>query len=138
MTAKISQQVVPRRKKAVGVTRAQSSGVSQRVRGNIMQRGSINSSAFSLALGCIALVSVALLGFFYLQQVVNTASEGTDIHELESTIVGLKEKQKELELQGAQLRSLQAVEESVDKLNLVQTNKVSYLAVPDGHVAVAN
>lgn len=85
--------------------------------------------------GILALMLVGALGFFYLQQVVNTASQGTDIHHLESEITNLRERQRELELEGASLRSLQAVEDRVEKLNLVTTDQVSYLAPTRSRVA---
>ncbi len=85
--------------------------------------------------GLIAILMVGLLGFFYLQQVVNTASQGTDVRELESNIVELRERQRQLELEGAELRSLQVVEERVKQLNLVSTDKVTYLAPVQDRVA---
>lgn len=101
------------------------------------QRGSVDHATVTITLGLISLLLVGLLGFFYLQQVVNTASQGTDIHALESQIIELKERQKQLELEGAQLRSLQAVQERIKKLNLVQTERVTYLAPVQDRVAAA-
>jgi hypothetical protein len=91
-----------------------------------------------MSLGLIALLTVALLGFFYLQQVMSTASQGTDIHALESKIVDLKEKQRQLELEGAQLRSLKTIEGNVQQLNLVTTDKVAYLTAPTDKVALSD
>lgn len=85
----------------------------------------------------MSLVGVALLGFFYLQQVLGTASQGTDIQNLESRVLELNKQQRVLELQGAELRSIQAVEERVKQLNLITVDRVAYLASPSGHVAVA-
>lgn len=88
-------------------------------------------------LGMSAVTIVGMLGFFYLQQVVHTASQSTDVRELESKITDLKEKQRVIELKGAQLRSLKNVEDDTEKMNLVPTEKVSYLApVLDDHVAL--
>ncbi len=84
----------------------------------------------------MALITVSLLGFFYLQQVVHTASQGTDVHVLESEIANLREQQRQLELDGASLRSLNTIEDHVQKLNLVATDKVSYLAATSDKVAV--
>lgn len=120
MTANISQHVISRRLSA----------------GHRTQHGSITHTTVTAAFGVSTLVLLTMLGFFYLQQVLHTASQGTDIHTLESQLVDLKQEQRQLELEGAQLRSLQTVEERVQKLNLAPVNHVTYLnQVPD-HVAV--
>ena len=101
-------------------------------------RGSINHTMAIMMLGVTAVTLVGMLGFFYLQQVVHTASQSTDVRELESKITDLKEKQRVIELQGAELRSLKNVEDDMEKMNLVPTDKVSYLApVLEDHVALA-
>jgi hypothetical protein len=80
----------------------------------------------------VALLSLSGLGFFYLQQVFGTASHGVDIQSLETELLELKEEQRKLELEGAQLRSIQAVEERVQQLNLAPVDQVAYLLpVPD-------
>lgn len=114
MTANIQQRITPRVKNS---------------------RGSVNHTTAALMFGIAAVGIVGLLGFFYLQQVVHTASQGTDIHQLESSISDLKEKQRVLELEGAQLRSLKNIEGDAQQLNLVPTEKVSYLAEVNEHLA---
>lgn len=116
MTAKISQHVLVRRR--------------------FQQRGSVDHSTITIGLGLTGLVMVTLLGFFYLQQVIHTAAQGTDAQVMESQVVELKDRQRALELEGAQLRSLQTVEQRVQKLNLVLTDKVSYLAAKSNQVAL--
>ncbi len=81
---------------------------------------------------------VALVGFFYLQQVFGTASRGTDIQALQSQVGELREQQRQLELDGAQLRSIQAVEQRVNTLNLVAVDSVAYLASQPDKVAVVS
>lgn len=122
MTPKITQQVAPRNGRRT-------------VRARYSNRGAINHTTAALVFGVAAVAIVGMLGFFYLQQVVQTASQGTDIHQLEATLIELKEKQRVLELKGAELRSLQNVEQDVEKMNLVPTDKVSYLAPIDDRVA---
>ncbi|MEK7499989.1 MAG: hypothetical protein AAB649_05285 [Patescibacteria group bacterium] len=123
MTPKIQQNVAQR-----NGNRIQSVGRSN--------RGAIKHTTAALMLGFVAVTLVGTLGFFYLQQVVHTASQSTDVRELESKITDLKEKQRVIELQGAQLRSLKNVEHDMEKMNLVPTEKVSYLApVLDDKVA---
>ncbi|MDA1169004.1 MAG: hypothetical protein O3A36_01545 [bacterium] len=124
MTPKIQQNVVSR-----NGNRVQSVSRSN--------RGAINHTTAALMLGFAAVTMVGALGFFYLQQVVHTASQSTDVRELESRITDLKEKQRVIELQGAQIRSLKNVENDVEKMNLVPTEKVSYLApINDDRVAM--
>lgn len=123
MTSKITQHVAPRNGKRT-IARAKHSN-----------RGAINHTTMALVFGIAAVAIVGMLGFFYLQQVVQTASKGTDIHQLEATLIELKEKQRVLELNGAELRSLQNIEQDVEKMNLVPTDKVSYLAPTDERVA---
>lgn len=101
------------------------------------QRGSVTQATVTLAFSVIALLTVAIFGFFYLQQVLGTASRGSDVQALESQIVELREHQRALELEGAQLRSLRSVEERVQQLNLVATDRVAYLAPAPDKVAVA-
>lgn len=150
MTARIVQSVVPRTPSNfraslrfashIKPSRRKSSFSSKlafRVRPLGRQLGSIDHQTISLSLGLLALVTVALLGFFYLQQVVSTASQGGDISNLENQISQLKEHQHQLELQGAELRSIKTIENNVQKLNLVTTNKVSYLSDTSGSVALA-
>lgn len=119
MTARISQYVV---------TKGRYSRRSQ--------SGRVTPGAITLTLGITTLLMVATLSFFYLQQVLHTASQGSDVHTLESTLIEIKQKQRELELEGAQLRSLQNVEERVHKLNLAPTDRVTYLIPTPDHVAL--
>lgn len=124
MTAKISQHVTPRRLRGSLGARARSA-----------QRGSITPGAITTTLAVTTLVIVALLSFFYLQQVLHTASEGTDMHALKTKLIELEQQQRELELQGARLRSLQNVEEHIQKMNLAPTDRVTYLELLPDHVA---
>lgn len=104
-----------------------------------LQHGTITPQTYTIATGMFILIIFGLLGFFYLQQVLYTASEGNDIHAMEIRIADLKEKQRDLELEGAQLRSIQHVEDTVKRLNLVTTDHVAYLTAPgsSNQVAVA-
>lgn len=152
MTARITQQVSPRHRSDFRsalrwaipgkstithtvASRRTTSPWGQRRPLRRFQQGSISPGTITLSLGLMALITVALLGFFYLQQVVRTASQGTDVHALESEIANLREQQRQLELDGASLRSLNTIEDHVQKLNLVTTDKVSYLAAPSDKVA---
>lgn len=131
MTAKISQQVVARRR----ITASSSFDFSQTF-SQFSQRGSVNHATVTVVFCCVALGIVTLLGFFYLQQVIDTASQGANIHTLQAQVSDLKEQQHALELQGAEIRSLQTVQDRVQKLNLVQSKNVSYLANTSDRVAL--
>lgn len=107
---------------------------------NIQQKVLSRSTHQTVALvsGISILIFLTLLGFFYLQQVFDTASRNSDIHALETSILQLKEKARSLELESAQLRSMQTIEQMVPKLNLVATDQVAYLAPDTAHVALLN
>lgn len=116
MTAKISQHIVSRHARPP-------------------QRGHTTPTAIGATVGVSTLIVLTILGFMYLQQVLRTASQGTDIHALETKLIELKQQQRKLELEGAQLRSLQTVEERIQHLNLVPTEHISYLSKTPEHVA---
>lgn len=117
MTAKISQHVTRRY--------------------SLPQRGSSTPTAIGATVGVTTLIVLTALGFMYLQQVLHTASQGSDVHALETQLIELKQQQRELELEGANLRSLQTVEDRIQRLNLVSTERVTYLAASPEHVASA-
>ncbi len=117
MIPTITQNVIPRSKR---------SSLSWR-KINFSQRGSINPTTTALILGIIVIVSVAWLSLFYLDQVQGTAAQDTDIQTLEERLQQLRERQRALELEGARLRSLQAIEQRVQKLNLITTDQFTYL-----------
>lgn len=136
MTAKIVQNVIPRRREN-NSRRFFANALKRHNRFNYSswQRGSINSSTLTLAFGLVIISGVAVLGFFYLGQVLGTASQGSDIQNLEEQIIELKEQQKEVELEGARLRSIDAIEDRVNRLNFVSTSKVTFLDMAPDKVA---
>ncbi len=126
MTAKIKQQVVSQR------------GLGQRgSRGRIygQQRGSVNPATLSLLLGLMFVVVVAGLSLFYLGQVLGTAVQGSDVQSLEERIGELKDRQRDVELEGARLRSIESIEQRVKELNLVGTSHVTFLTDQQDKVA---
>lgn len=128
MTANISQQVVARRTSSFKKSRLSSKNF-------YLQRGALSAPIATTSLVLIIVVSLTLLSFLYLQQVVHTASHGSNIQELEGKVLELKEAQRDLELEGAQLRSIQNVEDRVKELNLERAESVAYLAPTTGRVA---
>jgi len=123
MTSNLIQNVTPRR------SRPYMAG---------WQRGSISSTTATTILGITVIFGVAFLSFFYLGQVQDTASQGTDIQSLEERLIELNDRQRSLELESAQLRSLQTIEDSIPELNLVSTGSVTYLAKPLEKVVTAS
>ncbi len=141
------QNVVPRHRKGLNFSLhriGENGWRTKRVRMNmpsrlLSQRGSITQSTITLSVGLLALVTVSVLGFVYLQQVFGTASQGADIQALEQKMDELQQTQRSLELEGAQLRSIQAVEDRVQELNLIESDAVAYLApAPIDRVALNN
>ena len=119
MTPTITQQVVPRHIR----------------RRHAHQRGSIDSTTVSITLSIFVIIAVTILSFYYLSQVQDTASHGSDIQMLEEHMAELRERQRSLELEGAELRSIRAIEKNVPELNLVAADRVSYLTKPGERVA---
>lgn len=103
---------------------------------SVQERGAIDRGTAVSMFGIVAVVLIGMFSFFYLQQVVHTASQGADISQLESQLSQLREQQKVLELDGARVRSLQNIQNQTGSMNLVPTDAVSYLAPSDGRVAV--
>src|SRR5687767_4086359 len=99
MTANIVQHVIPRQRRGFSFSHHVSGDGSWQVRqlrqpprwsarrSLSSQRGSVNQATLTLALSVIALLIVAIFGFFYLQQVLGTASQGSDVQALESQVV---------------------------------------------------
>lgn len=101
------------------------------------QRGAITQPTITTIFGLVVLVSVTLLGLFYLNQVLGTASQGSDVQMLNEKVNELQEKQRQLELEGAELRSMQSIEKRVQDLNLVGVGHVTYLAETHKEFAAA-
>ncbi len=111
--------------------------IQQHVSPRHSQVGSINRQTVTLGFSLVVLFSLSMLGFFYLQQVLETASQGSEISELENRLMDIKTEQRSLELESAQLRSIQNIEGQLNTLNLVATDRVAYLTLPEGQVALA-
>jgi hypothetical protein len=102
------------------------------------QRGNLTHQGVMIGFSLLVLISLSVLGFMYLQQVLETASRGNEMQALEDTLTELRTKQRSLELEGAELRSLHTIETKVNSLQLVATDRVAYLGVDSGKVAYAD
>ncbi|MDO8512045.1 MAG: hypothetical protein Q7S57_02135 [bacterium] len=87
------------------------------------QRGS-TMGIFLSGLGILSIIVVA--GFLYIFQVTSSAVGGYDTTSLEKQIVKLQDERRDLEMQAADLQSLQSIERGAKKLQLVASDKVLY------------
>jgi cell division protein FtsB len=96
------------------------------------QRGS-SMGIFLSGLGILSIVVAA--GFLYIFQVTSSAVGGYDTTSLEKQIVKLHDERRDLEMQVADLQSLQAIEQGAKKLQLVASDKVMYTSpIADNNV----
>lgn len=89
----------------------------------------------SLNLKLVIIGMAILMGFTYLVQVNKVSTTGFEIQELEQRAAELKKENTKLELEAARLESLANIEQKVQELNLVSTEKVDYLEIRDSQVA---
>lgn len=77
----------------------------------------------------VGLVSILLAlggGILYIRQITTTAASGYDISTLERRAEELRAEETKLQLEAAELQSLQRVEEQLPKLNLIPSEKLTY------------
>ena len=93
--------------------------------------------------GAIPVVNVTLVGFViiavaaYLFQVNSLATKGYEIHELESQIEEVRQKNQQLQLAVAELESLESVKNKVAELNMVAVGKADFINAAPVVVAAA-
>ena len=78
-------------------------------------------------LGYIILASLLVFGVLYLLAVNNISTKGYEIRSLEKRAQELSDSAKRLELEAAELRSIQSIESGVKTLNLVPSAGVDYV-----------
>jgi len=81
-----------------------------------------------LFLSLLSLFLIALCGFFYLSQSNQVATSGIEIKKLEKKLDELKEEQKKVQFQKAELESLKNIEEKARQLNMLPAEKMIYIA----------
>ncbi|MDP3964120.1 MAG: hypothetical protein Q8Q20_00465 [bacterium] len=81
-------------------------------------------------------IAILVLGAAYLVQVNRTATSGFAVEDLDSEIGQLQESHRKLELQVAELQSLQRIKAASDRLDLVATTAPIYLQASAGVVAI--
>lgn len=82
------------------------------------------------------IAAIALCFFIYLWQVNSMATKGYKIKDLEGRMSDLKDQNKKLELQVAELRSTARISEKLKELNLVEVAKIEYLTSSGTSVAI--
>jgi len=90
----------------------------------------------SLSVGVLFLMVVIIfLGGIYLYQVNKVATQGFEMKEAESKIQDLENTSKKLKIKEVELKSMYNIEKSMENLNLVNSDNVSYIEM-DGSVAM--
>ncbi|MBU1890752.1 hypothetical protein KJ782_04675 [Patescibacteria group bacterium] len=87
-------------------------------------------------LSVLFFAAIILLGATYLVQVNRTATSGFAVNDLNRKISELKENNQKLELEIADLQSLQNIQESSERLKLVAHTKLEYIQPSEGVVAL--
>lgn len=87
------------------------------------QRGS-SMGIFLSGIGILSIIIAA--GFLYIFQITSSAVGGYDTSSLEKQIVKLEDERRDLEMQAANMQSLQAIEQGAKKLQLVASENVIY------------
>ncbi len=82
------------------------------------------------------LVGTIMLGVLYIWQVNMAATTGYTMRDLESSIHALEIEQERLDLQVAQLQSVDSVTERVQMLGLTEVKMIQYLTPGGGSVAI--
>lgn len=95
-----------------------------RVAASDERRRGLPLSVFLVGLALILIVAGA--GFLYIRQMVTTAAFGYDVTVLERRAEELRAQEAALQLETAELESLQRVEERLPKLNLVPVAGAMY------------
>lgn len=82
------------------------------------------------------MVIAIVLGSLYLFQVNRTATSGFAVKDLNTQITELKESHQKLELQVADLQSLQQIQSATKRLELIARTKLEYVQTTTGAVAL--
>ena len=75
-------------------------------------------------------------GVLYIVQTSSLSVTGYDLGELQSTITSLKHETQSLDVEIANYRSMQSIEERVANLKLVPSTNVVYVTARDNSVAL--
>lgn len=90
----------------------------------------------TMTIGIIVLFCVVSL--LFLVQVFQSSTTGYEVSALETQIEELKEENKKLEIQAAELQSLDSIEASVQEINMVPVENIVYIEPPAASVVAVN
>lgn len=90
-----------------------------------------------VAVSFIAIITIGILSFFYLYEQNNISTKGYTIRELEKQVDEIKEQNRKLELEVAKVRSIEEIEKSAGKLNMVKIQKFTFVERTEPSVAVS-
>lgn len=86
------------------------------------------SAKNGLIMGAFLLgLAVFILGIVYLYQINSIVTKGYDIRDAESQIKDLKQENDKLKIKEVELKSMYNIEKSMEDLDLVSSQTVSYL-----------
>lgn len=90
-----------------------------------------------VTLTIITMILICLLSLFYLAQLFDSSTKGYEMHELQKKVEELRELNRKLEIEVAELKSYKHIEEEAKKLNMVPSISVVYISRVGSHVVVA-
>jgi len=96
-------------------------------------KGSVKINFMGIFFSFVFMVS--LLGGIYLYQVNDLVGKGYQIKEIENKLEQLKKENEQEKIKEVELRSMRNIEKSIENLNLVSSNEVSFLEI-NGPVAM--
>lgn len=88
-----------------------------------------------ITLNLFLVVLICAAGLLYIFEVNNSATYGYKITNLEKQIEELSEKNEDLKMKEAELRSIYNIEEKTKNLNMTAPKDVSYISLP-GNMAM--
>jgi len=97
------------------------------------EKGSVKINFMGIFFSFIFIVS--LLGGIYLYQVNDLVGKGYEFKEIENKLEKLKKENEQEKMKEVELRSMRNIEKSIENLNLVSSNEVSFLEI-NGPVAM--
>jgi cell division protein FtsL len=87
-------------------------------------------------LNLVAMALILVMGALYLVQVNRATTKGYQIRDLEKKIQAVEDSNRKIELEVAELQSLDSIEERIDKLGMVPVDHIDYVKTPGATVAL--
>jgi len=87
-------------------------------------------------LNVIAIALILTMGTLYLVQVNRATTKGYQIRDLEKKIQAIEDSNRKVQLEVAELQSLDSVEERIKELGMVPVSNVKYIKTPGSTVAL--